>query len=132
MIVPQSQHFETSLGQTLCADGILFPHLRVLSTIHFNREHRLQAYEIDDIVPEGMLPAKLEVSHLLSPQAGPDTLLCVSRILTQTALQPWLEDSLVCLAFHAAAYPIPTPPLEGEGEREFQKFECRVQKQQRA
>lgn len=62
-----------------------------------------------------MLPAKFEVFYLISAQAMPKTLLCLSQILTQTALQLRAENFVVCLAFHLAMFPIPAPTLPLKG-----------------
>ena len=89
----------------------------MLSAIRFNRES-LQAYEIEDVISKRMLPAEFEVFHLISAQAMPKTLLCLSHILAQTALQLRAKNFFACLAFHLAVFPIPTPalPLMREGE----------------
>src|SRR3954465_13540465 len=98
----------------------------MLSAIHFNHDHRVQTYKIEDVICEGMLPAKFEVSDLLAAQAIPEKFLCVGLIFAKATLQFWLEDGLVGLTFHLQfsdvlvthpplTHPHPNPPLEGEG-----------------
>jgi hypothetical protein len=70
-----------------------------------------------------MLPAKFQISDLLSPQAVPKKLLCISGILAKAPLQFWRQDFFVCLTFHVVGcpsgilpIPIPTFPLKGKEE----------------
>src|SRR4051812_7667570 len=83
----------------------------MLSAIQLNDEHRLQTYKIEDVVFEGMLPAKFQVSDLFAAQTTPEKFLCVSWILAKAALQFWLNDVLVGLAFHCAVLLVPIPTL---------------------
>jgi hypothetical protein len=79
---------------------------RVLATIDLDYQHRFQADEIQNVASERVLSAKLEVPHLPSPQASPQSLLCVSHFVSEPALKLSLQDVLVGLTFHAN----PSPP----------------------
>src|SRR4051812_35868641 len=96
----------------------------MLSAIHFNHDHRFQTYKIEDVICEGMLPAKFEVSDLLAAQAIPEKFLCVGLMWAKATLQFWWEDRLASWSFPlhyrhrycappSPFFPAPTLPFKG-------------------
>ena len=86
----------------------------MLAAIQFDNQVRLQAHEIQNIVPEGMLPPKFKAAHLTSTQMTLQSLFRIGHIVAQRALQFVFMDLFVGLAFHDKN-PIPslTLPLKG-------------------
>jgi hypothetical protein len=105
VIIPEAQDSEARFTQCRGSSVVLFNSLGMLSAVNLDCEHRFQTDKVENVITEGVLPAKLESLHLPASQTAPQAQLGVRHILPQDALQPSLPDALAGLSFHA-----PSPP----------------------
>jgi hypothetical protein len=82
----------------------------VLASINLDDELGLKANEIQNVIPEGMLPAEFETSHLPSAQRAPQAQLSVGHASAQYARKLPLQNVLVRLSLHRnPSLPQPSP-----------------------
>jgi len=57
----------------------------MLSTINLQYQRSFQAYKIDNVITDGVLPTKLISSKLFQPQISPEQFLGIGHFAAQTA-----------------------------------------------
>jgi len=103
LVVPESEHFESSVTQPFRANRVRIRIQRMLSAINFDYQHRLKACEVENIIFERMLPPEFESAQVTAFQATPQSEFRVSHAATEFALRFILQQFLVGLAFHIDA-----------------------------
>ena len=83
-IIPEAQDPVSALLQKHGALLVRLVSLRMLTAIELDHELRLDAAKIDEVRPDGFLPAKLCASYLPRPEMIPKAVLDVGGLAPQT------------------------------------------------
>jgi len=78
----------------------------MLAPINLDDQLGLEANEIQNVIPQRVLPAELQIRNLLSAQEVPQSCFGVSHTPAQFPRKLSLQNKVVCLAFHRN----PSPP----------------------
>jgi uncharacterized lipoprotein YbaY len=79
LVIPETQHPVTLRFQYSCAFEIVGLPIEVLAAIHLDDQFLYRSTEIHDVAADGVLPAKVDVVHLVPAQHPPEPGLCIGR-----------------------------------------------------
>ena len=82
-VVPESQDSIPLSFQPAFSDFVSTPMYGVLTAVQFHNDLPIKVYKIDNVGPDRMLSAELEVLDLLVPQPLPNRLFCFSRTVSE-------------------------------------------------
>ncbi len=71
LIIPKPQHLVSRIAEKLTSTFVTIRLIRMLRTINFNDQLRLEANEICNKGPDGILPSELKSLHLVPAQSRP-------------------------------------------------------------
>ena len=72
-----------------------------MAAINLNNQHRIKAYEVENIVAIRMLAPKLKPRHLAPAKMLPEYVLGIRHVIAQMPLAFCSENGLVGLRFHS-------------------------------
>jgi len=72
IVIPESKHLESSLAQAFVTVVIVSDSVGMLAAVEFDDEFLLEASEVKDVVPVGVLPAELGAGQLATAQVLPE------------------------------------------------------------